>query len=205
MPIVVVLAFALASHGSSGKATQATATAPVSIAAPTPSAAAIEPCAQVLSALPVQLDGYLPRIVHPAPDDSAPVVAWGNPAIVLQCGVPRPPELAALSSANVFLVDDVNWLVTGDSKTTIFTSLDRAVYVALSVPKSYAQPPLATIADAVATALPPVCHFPADEVTASGSPSSSAPGPAPSIPAPADPTATPSPTGPIGPLCTRRP
>ena len=173
------------------------ATTPVSVAAPSPSASVVEPCAQVLSALPVQLDGYGPRIVHPYPDDSAAVVAWGNPPIVLQCGVSRPADLVDGSTANVFLVDDVNWLPTGNSKSTVFIAVDRAVYISVTVPKTYQQPPIASISDAIASVLPPVCHFPADDTVAT--PAAVTPTPTPT------PSPSTSPIGPIGPLCTHRP
>jgi Protein of unknown function (DUF3515) len=182
LPIVVIVAFALAAGSGSGTA-QSDATAVVSVAAPTPSSAAIEPCAQVLSALPVQLDGHNPRQVHPYPDEGAPAVAWGDPAIVLQCGVARPAQLTEGSTANVFLVDAVNWLPVATANATVFTAVDRAVYIAVTVPKSYQQPPLATLSQAIATVVPAVCHFPADTPTASASPTA----------------------GTVGPLCTHRP
>jgi Protein of unknown function (DUF3515) len=139
----------------------------------------------------VQLDGYSPRIVHPYPDDSAAVVAWGNPAIVLQCGVPRPTGLTVDSSALVLLVDGINWLPVGDSKTTVFTAIDRVVYIQVTVPKSYAQPPLASISDAIAGVLPAVCQLPDDD---DGSASPSASG-----------TASSGADGAPGLLCTHRP
>jgi hypothetical protein len=188
VPLVVVLALALApKSGKSSASTQAVATTPVSVAAPTPSPAAVEPCAHVLSALPVQLDGLNPRIVHPSPDDSAAVVAWGDPAIVLQCGVGRPPSLVTGSSAFAVDVDGVSWLPTAGSKETVFVVVDRAVYISVTVPKSYQQPPLATISDAIADALPSICSLAPDtDSSASASPSASA-------------------TDPALPLCTHRP
>ena len=197
LPIVVLLAFALA-HGTSSAPTT-TATGAVAVVAPTPSPDTIEPCAQVLSALPVQLDGNNPRQVHPSPDDSAAVVAWGNPPIILQCGVPRPAQLFVDSAAIVFLVNDVNWLELTTATATVFTALDRAVFIRLTVPKSYTQPPLPTISDAIARVLPPVCHFPADEAGPTSSPSSAT-----LSRQPGQPSASAAPSGPVGPLCTHR-
>ena len=168
---MVVVAFALSNRSTSGTA-GTDPTAVVSVDAPTPSAAAIEPCAQLLSVLPVQLDGLNPRAVHPYPDEGAPAVAWGNPAIVLQCGVARPAELVANSNADILKVAPVNWLVTGSSSTSVFTVVDRAVYIRVTAPKSYAQPPLGTLSAAIAQVLPAVCHFAQDEPTASPAPPS---------------------------------
>jgi hypothetical protein len=187
--VVVIVAFALSPSGTSDQPT-AGSTAVVSVSAPTPSPAAIEPCAQVLSQLPVQLDGSDPRRVQPAPDSGAPVVAWGNPAVILQCGVGRPKALTEGSAA--FLVnvpnsggDAVNWLPVTGSNATVFTVVDRSVYIQLTVPKSYTQPPLATLSTAIATALPAICHVAAD-------------GPAPTA-------ATTGSSTEIGPLCVDRP
>jgi hypothetical protein len=129
----------------------------------------------------VQLDGNNPRIVHPYPDDSAPIVAWGNPPIVFQCGVPRPAGFVAISEP--INVDGVDWFVAGNSKTSIFTAVDRSVYIQLTVPKAYPQPPLAQVSDAIAKVLPAVCHDADDVATTAAN----------------GVTATP-----IGPLCVNR-
>ena len=163
---MVVVAFAL-SHKSSSTTAAADATAVVSVNAPTPSAAAIEPCAQVLSALPVQLDGLNPRAVHPYPDEGASAVGWGNPAIVLQCGVSRPKELTVGSSALIVGVGTVNWLPITGSDSTTFVVIDRSVYVQVTVPKSYSQPPLATLSTAISSVLPAVCQVSDTAPTAS--------------------------------------
>ncbi len=169
IPVVIVVALALA-PSSSSDAPKASSTAVVSVSAPTPSPDALEPCAQVLSALPVQLDGYNPRQVHPYPDEGAPAVAWGDPAIVFQCGVARPAELVANSSAFVSLIDGVNWLPIAAGNATAFTVIDRSVYIRVTVPKSYPQPPLAPISDAIAKVLPAVCTVAPDNSTASPAP-----------------------------------
>jgi hypothetical protein len=171
----VILALALAPGSSSkGSSAQSVATAFVSVTAPTPSPAVIEPCAQVLSALPVQLDGLNPRKVAPAPDSGAPVVAWGDPAIVLQCGVTRPKELTEGSSALVVAVNNVNWLPVTASNSTTFIAIDRAVYIAVTVPKSYAQPPLATLSTAIAGVLPQICSAAPDGPGPSATPTGTA-------------------------------
>jgi hypothetical protein len=188
VPLVVVLAFALSrGGGSSGSgAAQSQPTTVVTISAPTPSPAAVEPCAQVLSQLPVQLDGNNPRNTQPYPDTGAAAVSWGNPPIVLLCGVARPKELTEGSSALVIGVGAVNWLPVTGSNATVFIAIDRAVYIQVTVPKSYTQPPLATLSTSIAAALPAVCHVADDEPVPTTSASSGS-------------------AGPVGPLCTHRP
>ena len=140
------------SNGGTSPLPAVTVAAPPSAAATTATA-----CNSVLEQLPVSLAGLAPRVVHSRPD-SPYVVAWGDPAIVLRCGVARPTGLAAASYGDVVTVDGVDFYVVseGDDKTgtRVFTVVDRAVYIEVSVPKAYGQPPLGPLADAVAKALP---------------------------------------------------
>jgi hypothetical protein len=195
IPIVVIVALAL-SPGSNDSQPKISSTAVVSVHAPTPSAAAIDPCAQVLSQLPVQLDGYNPRRIEPSPDSGAPVAAWGDPAIVLQCGVGRPAALTEASGALIIdvpvtdvpaaSVGPVDWLPVSITGATVFTVVNRAVYIQVTVPKSYTQPPLASLSTAIAAALPAVCHLGEDEPSASPAPQ-------------------PGDVSSVGPLCVDRP
>jgi hypothetical protein len=132
----------------------------ITVSAPPSNAATVAPCTKVLAQLPVSLGGLAGRVVHPQPD-SPFVVAWGDPAVVLRCGVARPVDLVAGSSAETILTDGVDFLVKpraeADKDPYVFTVIDRAVYVEVQVPVSYTQPPTAPIADAIAKALPAVC------------------------------------------------
>ncbi|NIH81927.1 DUF3515 domain-containing protein [Amycolatopsis viridis] len=121
-----------------------------------PQAAAPE-CAQLIPALPAQLDSKgtaLTRrtIAEPAPPAT---VAWGAPdAIVLRCGLGKPPELTQTSQLR--LVSGVQWLpVEGPGSSTWYV-VDRAVYIALTVPDSAGTGPLQEISDTIAATLPPV-------------------------------------------------
>ena len=127
---------------------------PISVSAPPSDPAAARPCTGVLAGLPVNLNGLQSR---PALSSSAFVVAWGNPAVVLRCGVPRPAGLVPGSDAFTTGVDGVFFWVVHGKQATVFTVIDRAVYVEVTVPVTYAGGPLAPIADAVAKALPSVC------------------------------------------------
>lgn len=169
LPIVVVVALAVGSaveNGGSGSSTAApTRSAPLPVLTPTgpsPNSVTIRPCTQVLQYLPQRLDGLAPRVVHPVPD-SPFVVAWGDPAIVLRCGVDRPAALQPRSSEQIFSANGVGgpyWLPVRDAKQTEWTVIDRAVYIRLTVPNSYSQPPLAQVGAAVVKALPEAVCLP---------------------------------------------
>ena len=162
--MTVLVAFALAGGGDKKDAAPSTpaASAPLpalTVSAPPSSAAAQAPCAQVLSALPVQLGPLEPRVVHSEPD-SPYVVAWGEPPVVLRCGVARPAQLTPNSTEQVFLAGGVYWLPVQQKNTTVFTSIDRSVYVEIGLPHSVAYQPLPLLGSAVATKLKPVCAVP---------------------------------------------
>jgi hypothetical protein len=163
VPVVVVLAVAIATLTGTSKPNTGAATGgpaavlpaiTVSVQPPDPDTAA--PCTELLQRLPTQLAGLAPRAVHPRPDTPF-VVAWGDPPILLQCGVPRPKALAPGSADQLILVDGVSFLPVKQGDATIWTAIDRAVYIEVTVPNSYRQPPLAGLADAIAAALPAVC------------------------------------------------
>lgn len=136
----------------------------VSAEAPPLAATYSKQCTTVLQKLPIQLNGLVQRVVHPTPD-SPFVVAWGDPPVVWSCGVDRPSELKAGSSAQIIAIDGVNFLPVAGKDATTWTAIDRAVYLDVVVPSSYRQPPLTAIADAIA-ALPAVCTVDAARPTA---------------------------------------
>jgi hypothetical protein len=108
----------------------------------------------VLATLPVTLAGLPSR---PALSSSPFVVAWGDPAVVLRCGVARPAGLVPNSPELTTGVDGVFYWVDQGKKSTVFTVIDRAVYIEVTVPTTYAGGPLGPISTAVAKALPAVC------------------------------------------------
>lgn len=158
IPLILILALLLG-HAQNAKkpapkSSGPVALAPVTVAAPPANPGADVPCTKLLGTLPLSLNG-LP--VRPALSTWTYVVAWGQPAIVLRCGVPRPGALTPGSSAQTIGVDGVFWLPVQQKKQTVWTVIDRAAYIEVTVPSSYAQPPLAPIADAIAKVLPAVC------------------------------------------------
>jgi hypothetical protein len=163
LPLVVLFVLLFANltatekHGTpsaSGSALPA-----ITVAAPPLAASHAAACTKVLAALPVSVANLQPRVVHPHPD-SPYVVAWGDPPVVLSCGVDRPKDLHAGSSAQFFLGGNTSgpWYdVTSSGGANVWTTVDRAVYIAVSVPPTYHAAPLPVISRAIASALPPVC------------------------------------------------
>jgi hypothetical protein len=161
VPIVVVLALLFAhpgEHGTKSRAHSGSAgpspLAPIAVPAPPPNAAADAPCTKVLATLPITLSALPGR---PAQSKWTYVAAWGDPAVVLRCGVPRPAQLRPGSADLDIMVDGVLWLPVQHKDSTVWTSVDRAAYIEVTVPKSYAQPPLGPLSDAITKALPAVC------------------------------------------------
>ncbi len=162
IPLTVLLALVLGyvfAPGTSPSKSGPSVLPAITVPAPPASPAAEAPCAQVISALPVQLGPLAPRAVHPQPD-SPFVVAWGDPAVVLRCGVARPARLVPDSGDLVILVGGVYWLPEQQKDATVFTTIDRAVYVEVSVPKSQDYQPLPILGGAIAAKLPAVCAVP---------------------------------------------
>ncbi|RSM36992.1 DUF3515 domain-containing protein [Amycolatopsis balhimycina DSM 5908] len=146
---VAVVVFALT------KGSEPPETGPLALV-PVPAPAAGSPaCTALLGAAPTELTSNgtrlkLRELATPAPPAT---MAWGEPdSLVLRCGLNRPPELTP--SAQLRLVNKVQWLqVPGEGASTWYV-VDREVYAALTVPDSAGTGPLQEISDAVAANLP---------------------------------------------------
>lgn len=97
-------------------------------------------CAGLVAALPEVVDDAVRRDVSLGTDGadgaSATVAAWGQPPIILRCGVAEPtgvdPTFAVLEVAGV------RWrAVPGDGGTFFYTA-DRVAVVEVGVPSEYA-------------------------------------------------------------------
>ena len=80
--------------------------------------------------LPAELDGRDRRDTDPTSPRTA---AWGDPAVVLRCGVGRPP---GLTGSEVVVVDRVGWVLAERQAAYVFTTSDLATYVEVRVPRS---------------------------------------------------------------------
>lgn len=112
-----------------------------------------EACVRLHHRLPDDLDGRDRRDTSPV---SRWTAAWGQPPLVLRCGVGRPAGLTATSQ--VLEVEEVEWFLTERPRAYVFTTVGRTAYVELRVPRSTprtrATAPLVDLAPAIDAALP---------------------------------------------------
>lgn len=109
-------------------------------------------CSSFLRALPTTLMGQVSRPVSP---EDAMAAAWGDPPIVLRCGVWPPASLKPTSRCDV--VDGVGWFSRQDQDHDwIFITVGRTTNVELRVPSDYtpAADALIDVAGAVKDVLP---------------------------------------------------
>ena len=101
---------------------------PVPVPDPGPEADAA--CPALMAGLPLELAGEPSRRVD---SDTPYAYAWGDPPMVLVCGVDRPEGFGA--SAGLIQINGVQWYVdTSDPEVTVWTAVDREVYVEVQVP-----------------------------------------------------------------------
>ena len=109
-------------------------------------------CAQLVDRLPTHLGGHRSRVVDPP---SPLTHAWGDPAIVLRCGVPKPAGYSR-TSVNSTDVDGVLWFQQVTRDSVRWTAVRRQVNIELTVPTSYPAQGgfLVEIGDAIRLSLP---------------------------------------------------
>ncbi|WP_249933355.1 DUF3515 domain-containing protein [Blastococcus sp. CCUG 61487] len=107
-------------------------------------------CPALMGGLPLELARQQSR---PVQADSPFAYAWGDPAVVLRCGVDRPAGWVVGSSA--IQINGVQWYVdTSDPETTVWTAVDRPVYVEVSLPRGVDSAPVTELTTPLAQALP---------------------------------------------------
>lgn len=89
-------------------------------------------CAELLGHLPEVVSDAVARDVSP---DDLPAAAWGQPAIVLRCGVGLPPEYRP--DAILTEIDGVAWFPAEGTGGTFFATVDRDPIVEVAVPDDY--------------------------------------------------------------------
>ena len=121
---------------------------PVEVPPVTPEADAS--CPAVMSGLPLDLQAEPSRKVQ---SDSPFAYAWGEPPVVLVCGVQRPAGYVAGASA--IQINGVQWFVDiSDPGKTVWTTVDRPVYVEVTLPPSVDSAPVTALTVPIAQALP---------------------------------------------------
>lgn len=93
--------------------------------------------------------------------ESSLTAAWGDPAIVVRCGVPRPAALEPTSQLTS--VNGVDWFAEELTGGYLFTTYGRQTYVEVSVPADYAPEiaPVTELTTAVAATIPKRINQPA--------------------------------------------
>jgi hypothetical protein len=105
----------------------------VRVAVPDASGATRAVCARLVDRLPTHLEGHRSRVVDPA---SPLTHAWGNPPIVLRCGVAKPPGYSA-SSIQSTDVNGVVWFQQVQPELVRWTAVRHGANIELDVPTSY--------------------------------------------------------------------
>jgi hypothetical protein len=106
---------------------------PVEVTPPTPDAASAAACAKVVAELPSTVASQ-PTADH---TPTSPLTqAWGDPPIVLRCGVAAPAALRP--DSQLVTVNGVDWLPEQTDAGYRFTTVGRIANVEVTVPTAYA-------------------------------------------------------------------
>lgn len=133
--------------GSSTSAREELPVLPVEVPPATPEADAS--CPALMGTLPLELAGESSRRVD---SDTPYAYAWGDPAVVLICGVERPAGFVV--GVGTIQIEGVQFHVdTDDPDTTVWTVVDRPVYVQVSLPSSVDSAPVTELTRYVGQAL----------------------------------------------------
>ncbi|MGY1812122.1 DUF3515 domain-containing protein [Blastococcus sp. SYSU D00820] len=134
--------------GSAGAEREDLPTLPVEVPPVTPEADAN--CPALMTDLPLDLLDEPSRRVQ---SETPYAYAWGDPPIVLVCGVDRPAGYVV--GAFALEVNGVTWYVDdSDPDQVVWTTVDRPVYVELTLPGGSDSAPAAALSGIVAANLP---------------------------------------------------
>lgn len=106
-------------------------------------------CPTLMEALPLELVGEPSRRVL---SDSPFAYAWGEPPVALICGAARPAGFAPDSA--LYQINGVSWFVDDtDPETTVWTAVDRPVFVEVTVPATVDSGPATVLSTTIAEVL----------------------------------------------------
>ena len=107
-------------------------------------------CPAFMTDLPSELAGEQSRRVR---SDTPYAYAWGEPPVVLRCGVDRPA--AFVRDSPLYDLNGVSWFVDdSDPDQYVWTVVDRAVYVELTVPAEVDSAPAIALGPLITATLP---------------------------------------------------
>lgn len=155
----IVTVVVLAGRARSQAGQDADDTGPLAVpAAPAPGAGG-HYCGVLMSALPADLSSLHRRTLA---DRQPGVAAWGDPAVILRCGLEDPAELTC--SAELMQFTDagggsVAWLHLSDSSAVTYIAVDRPVRIAVTLPPGSGVGAVQQLSELIAADLPaqPVC------------------------------------------------
>ncbi len=104
---------------------------PVEVEPVPPVTGSEQACSDLDDALPEVVDDAVRRDVDPPSTSTA---AWGDPPIILRCGVSEPSRELGVS---LLVVDDVAWYPAAGEGGTFFTTVERETFVEVAVPDDY--------------------------------------------------------------------
>jgi hypothetical protein len=123
---------------------------PVQVDTPEVTPAADLACPVLMGQLPLELAGETSRMVQ---SDSPFAYAWGDPPVVLVCGVA--PPAGYVVGVQGIVINGVEWFVdTSDPDTVVWTTVDRNVPVQMQVPASTDSALVTAASSIIATAIP---------------------------------------------------
>jgi hypothetical protein len=126
---------------------------PLVVDPPTPNRQVATLCGALHDALPSRLDG---RATTPLSPKSPLTAAWGDPAVVLRCGVGKPETLRPTSET--IEINGVRWFLHETHSAYVFTTYGRKAFVEaripMSVPREQATAPLVDLARPVIDSVP---------------------------------------------------
>ncbi|MFD6332368.1 DUF3515 domain-containing protein [Streptomyces niveus] len=127
--------------------------APASVPVPSPPAEEAAYCRALDKELPKTVAGHDRSDPEPS---SVTTAGWGDAAIVLRCGVPRPERMSDPQAKGVD-VDGVNWMLEERDSGPRFTTTYRKTYVEVTLDERYLHDisPLSDLAVPVADTVPP--------------------------------------------------
>jgi hypothetical protein len=156
-PRAVLIAALLVAVGALGVILAIAATrhrpTPVVIAA-VPAPHAQDPaCQKLLEVLPQRLGDYVRApVVQPAPVGAAAWQTAGAEPVVLRCGLDRPADFVVGSA--IQLVDRVQWFEVRQDDRSTWYSVDRPVYVALTLPPGSGPTPIQQLSELIDRTMP---------------------------------------------------